>query len=249
MERLGLDYPTAWGRRYSTRALRHLILCELLVPYVRSISRLQVRGLEHLEGISTVILAANHTSHLDTPLVLAALPEDRRRRTVVAAAVDNFFMDAKSARRAVLMFNAIPVERLKVNRRSAQLALELVQDRWNLLIYPEGGRTPTGDLQAFKGGAAYLAERARTPVVPVYISGAGELRGPKYAKAPRFTEAPNRRRHRVVVTFGAALSVREGESIRRFNTRIEEAVVALGREVTGDPTLAITPARDPDEGS
>lgn len=246
MASLGLDYPTAWGRRYSVRFLRYLILDRVLVPYVRYIAKLEVRGVENLEGLGPTILAPNHTSHLDTPLVLAALPEARRRRTVVAAAVDNFFSDARTARRAVLVFNAIPVERQKVNRRSAQLALELLQDHWNLLIYPEGGRTPHGQLQEFKGGAAYLGERAKVPVVPVFVVGAGELRGPRYAKAPIFTEAPSRRRHPVVVAFGAPLHCEEGESIRRFNARIEEAVVALGRQVTGDPSLSVRREAPPD---
>ena len=235
MTKLGLDYSTAWGRGYLARVARHLIHSLYVRPYIRYVAHLEVRGLEHLSAPRPLIFVANHTSNLDTPLILSSLPVATRRRTVVAAAMDNFFMDAKTAFKTVLVFNAIPIERHKVNRRSAQLALELVQDHWNLLIYPEGGRTPDGRLQEFKGGAAYLAERTRTSVIPTYIHESGWLKGPRYAKAPVYTEAPSQGRHHVVVTFGEPLACGEDENMRRFNTRIEDAVARLGRAVSGDP--------------
>ena len=239
MTKLGLDYSTAWGRGYLARLARNLIHRCYVRPYIRYVAHLEVRGLEHLETPGPLIFVANHTSNLDTPLILSSLPVAMRRRTVVAAAMDNFFMDAKTAFKTVLVFNAIPIDRHKVNRRSAQLALELVQDHWNLIIYPEGGRTPDGNLQEFKGGAAYLAERAHATVIPTYLDGAGWLQGPKYAKAPQYVTAPRQYRHRVVVAFGPALRAEPEENIRRFGARIEDAVVALGREVTGDAQLKV----------
>jgi len=244
MGHLGLDFPTRWGRGLLARAARKAIQEGYVVPYMRRISTLEVRGLEHLDSPGPVILAANHTSNLDTPLLLSALPAPMRQRMVVAAAMDNFFMKRFTAFRTVLVFNAIPIDRHKVNRRSSQLALELIEQGWNLMIYPEGGRTPTGEMQAFKGGAAYLAERADVPVVPVYIQGAGELKGPHYAKAPQYNAGPSQRHHHVVVTFGPALRCAEGETIRRFNARVEEAVISLGRIATGDPTLQINRAAE-----
>ncbi len=239
MAELGLDYSTAWGRRYRTRFVRELLHRFFLGPYVRYMSTLETRGLENISGPGPFIFVANHASNLDTPLILSSLPARIRRRTVVAAAMDSFFMDRRTAFKTVLVFNAIPIDRLRVNRRSAQQALELVEDRWNLLIYPEGGRTPDGALQEFKGGAAYLAERAGATVIPTYVHEAGLLRGPKYAKAPRFINAPNRRRHHVVVAFGQSIRCEDGESIRRFGARVEDSVVLLGREVSGDPDWGI----------
>lgn len=243
MTKLGLDYPTKWGRGYVARFVRNLIQTYFLGPYARFLSTLDVRGVENIEGEGPFIFAANHASHVDTIIILTALPTKERRRTVVAAAMDSFFMNASQAFRTVLMFNAIPVDRLKVNRRSAQLALELVEDHWNLLIYPEGGRTPDGRLQEFKGGAAYLAERSHATVIPTYIHESGMLKGRKYAKAPQYVEGRYQRRHHVVVAFGPALRCEEGENMRRFGVRIEEAVAALGREVSGDPTYGL-PASD-----
>jgi 1-acyl-sn-glycerol-3-phosphate acyltransferase len=153
--------------------------------------------------------------------------------------MDTFYMSRSSAFRTTLVFNGIPIDRHKVNRRSAQLALELIEDGWNLLIYAEGGRTPDGNLQEFKGGAAYLAERSGLPVVPVYIHEAGLLRGPRYAKAPKFVEAVNRRRHPVKIVFGAPLRCGDDENIRRFGVRIEEAVAEIGRAVSGDDSYGV----------
>jgi len=244
MTQLGLDYPTAWGRGYLARFVRNVYMGRIVGPLIRRMSSLDVRGLEHLESRGPYIFVANHTSHLDTPLILTSMPARLRKRTVVAAAMDNFFMDARKAFKTVLIFNAIPIDRHKVNRRSSQQAIDLVGDGWNLLLYPEGGRSPDGDLQEFKGGAAYLADRAKAPIVPTYIHDAGYLRGAKYAKAPKFTLAPQHRRHHVSVTFGAPLTMQPDENIRRFGARIEAAVAELGRGVSGNAAYGVRP---PDE--
>jgi len=244
MAQLGLDYPTQWGRGYPARIVRNLVVGRLLAPTIRRMGSLQVYGAEHLETGGPFIFVANHTSHLDTPIMMSALPAPVRRRTVVAAAMDNFFMNPRKAFFTVLMFNAIAIDRHKVNRRSSQLAIDLVEDGWHLLLYPEGGRSPDGNLQEFKGGAAYLADRAKAPVIPTYIHDAGYLRGAKYAKAPLFTKAAQYRKRPVSVTFGAPLLAEPDENIRRFGTRIEEAVAELGRQVSGDAEYGIHP---PDE--
>jgi 1-acyl-sn-glycerol-3-phosphate acyltransferase len=201
---------------------------------MRTLSTLEVRGRENLEGPGTMIFAANHVSHLDTMLVLSSLPLHVRRRTVVAAAMDTFFLDPKKAVPTVLFFNAIPIERHKVNRRSAELAQRLLQEGWHLLIYPEGGRTTTGDLMPFKSGAAYLAERTDATVVPTFLNGAGGLLGRRYAKAESYRDQPNRLRHHVTVAFGPQLTMTPDENMRRFGIRIESAVIDLGREVSGN---------------
>jgi len=241
MTKLGMDYPTKWGRGYTARFARHVIQNYIMGPYVRYLSTLEVRGVENVNGERPFIFVANHASHVDTIILLTAIPAKERGRTIVAAAMDSFFMDSRQAFKTVLIFNAIPVDRLKVNRRSAQLALELVEDKWNLVIYPEGGRTPDGHLQEFKGGAAYLAERSRATVIPTYIHESGMLKGPKYAKAPIYVDSPNERRHHVIVAFGAPMRCEEGENMRHFGVRIERAVEEIGREVSGDPTYGEQP--------
>ena len=63
------------------------------------------------------------------------------------------------------------------------MAAELLEDGWNLVIFPEGGRSPDGWTQAFRGGAAYLARRTGAPVVPVYLHGTRHVL-PKSAGRP-----------------------------------------------------------------
>jgi 1-acyl-sn-glycerol-3-phosphate acyltransferase len=240
MSELGLDYPTRWGRSYRARFFRFVFWRYLLSPILRYLSELSVEGLGNLPK-NGAIYVPNHTSHLDAPLLIAALPERQKMRLVVAAAMDTFYLERRKAFLTTLIFNGIPIDRLKVNRRSSQLALELLEDGWNVLLFAEGGRTPDGNLQEFKGGAAYLAERARVPVVPVYIHEAGLLQGKRFAKAPVFKAAPVKSKHPVRVTFGEAIYYEDAENLRHFGQRIEDAVAELGRQISGDDSYGRRP--------
>ena len=231
----GLDFPTEWSRGVPARAARDLALTLGISPLTKALATLEVRGRENATAPGTHIFAANHVSHLDTMLVLSALPHSVRKRTVVAAALDTFFLDSRKAIPTVLFFNAIPIERHKVNRRSAELAQKLLLEGWHLVIYPEGGRTTTGELMEFKAGAAYLSERTGASVVPTYIDGAGHLLGRRYAKADVYRRGSNSLRHHIIVAFGPPLLQLDGENMRRFGIRVQDAVADLGRRVSGDP--------------
>ena len=102
---------------------------------------------------------------------------------------------------------------------------DLIADGHSLLIYPEGGRSPDGWGQEFKGGAAYLSARTGAPIIPVFIDGTGPIFG-KGMKRPK----PGRTK----VVFGAPLWPSEDENTRRFNARIEAAVTRLGDEALTD---------------
>ena len=112
-----------------------------------------------------------------------------------------------------------------MSRRSADDAAELIDDGWSLVIFPEGGRSPDGWGQPFRGGAAYLAIRCGVAVVPVHLEGTGRI-----LRKGKRTPTPSRTR----VTFGAPLWPDEGEDSRRFAARIERAVAALADEASTD---------------
>ncbi len=227
--RVGLDYDHEWSRRYPVRLARAIVLDNVTRPAVRLIAPTTVRGAEHLRYVAPpVIFAANHASHLDTPLLLTTLPVRFRHRTVVAAAADHFFDRRWKA--AVWTFGvaAIPFERARVNRRSADVAAELIGAGWSLVIFPEGGRSPDGWAQPFRpASAAYLARRTGRPVVPVHVNGTRHV-------LPKGGERRLPRRSPVSVVFGTPLTPDEGEDARRFAGRIETAVAVLADEVASD---------------
>ena len=241
--KVGLDYDHEWSRRYPVRLARAMVMDNLTRPLARVMAPATIRGLEHLRHVEgPVIFAANHASHIDTPLLLTTLPVEFRHRTIVAAASDYFFDRTWKSVLWSFSLAAIPIERSKVNRRSADAAAELLADGWNLVIFPEGGRSPDGWTQPFRGGAAYLARRTGRPVVPVYLHGTRHVlpkTAERGARGPGGSGTESRRggglrRSPISVLFGAPLTPDEGENAHRFSDRIEASVATLAREVHTD---------------
>jgi len=223
---LGVDYDTAWSRRYPVRLARAVLLDNVTRPIARVALSPRVIGVEHLEPVEgPMILAANHASHLDAGLLLSSLPAWLRHRTMVAAAADYFFDRRWKAAFWSFGIGAIPMERSKVNRRSADLAASLVDEGWSLIIFAEGGRTGDGWGQEFKGGAAYLAKRCGVPVIPVHLRGTRAVLAKSSSRVrPGSTE----------IRLGDALNPTEGEDARKFAARIEHAVASLADEAESD---------------
>jgi 1-acyl-sn-glycerol-3-phosphate acyltransferase len=193
-------------------------------PLVNAVAQPSVEGLERFEAVvGPVIFAANHSSHLDTPLVLSVLPEPWRHKIVTLAAADYFFDSRLKAAYFAFALNAVPIERIKVSSDSASRAQSLIAEGWNLLIFPEGGRSPDGWGQAHRGGAAWLAARTGRPIVPVHIKGTGRLlpRGAKRIYTGKTT-----------VTFGAPII--PDLPARKLVGHLEKAIAALGDEATTD---------------
>jgi 1-acyl-sn-glycerol-3-phosphate acyltransferase len=233
--KLGADYDTEWARRTPARVTRVAMLESLVRPTMRVLADPERVGLDRLHDLRQrwldddvdvpVIFAANHHSHVDTPLLLSSLPEPWRHKVFVAAAADYFFKTRVTSVASALALNAIPFERTKVARKSADQAAALIADGWSMGIFPEGGRSPDGWGQAFRGGAAYLAIRCDVPVVPVHLEGTSRI-----LRKGKTTPTPAR----TTVTFGTPLFPTEGEDSRRFAARIERAVAALADETATD---------------
>ena len=224
----GIHFDTAWARRPAARVTRRVLHEVVVEPVVRLVADPTVRGLdrlEHLDEDQPLIFVANHHSHVDTPLLLRRLPQPWRNRIFVGAAADYFFPNRLAGTASALALNAIPIERTRVNRRSADQAGALLDRGWSMLIYPEGGRSPDGWGQEFKGGAAYLSIRCEVPVVPVYVAGTDKIL-PKGRNVP----TPGS----TTLTFGPPLLPQPGEDARRMAVRIEQAVAALADEATTD---------------
>jgi 1-acyl-sn-glycerol-3-phosphate acyltransferase len=227
--RAGADYETAWARRHPGRGARAALAGAGPRRAAAAGARPARHGLARLDRLAEaggpVVFAANHHSHVDTPLLVTSIPEPWRHKLFVGAAADYFFRTPVTSALSALALGAIPIERAKVGRRSADRAAALLDDGWSMLIFPEGGRSPDGWGQPFRGGAAYLALRCGVPVVPVHIEGTGRI-----LRKGRKLPSPATAR----VTFGAPLVPRAGDDTRRFGATLERAVAALADEATTD---------------
>lgn len=229
--RTGVDYDTGWARSFVARMVRLGLLEAVVAPSVQVLAAPHRRGLDRLRDLQRaeppqpVIFAANHHSHVDTPLLLSSVPEPWRHRTFVGAAADYFFTNRVTSTLSALVLNAVPIERTRVSRRSADDAAALIADGWSMVIFPEGGRSPDGWGQPFRGGAAYLALRCGVPVVPVHLEGTGRILRKGRTRPARSTTR---------VTFGEPMWPAEGEDSRKFGARIERAVAVLADEVGSD---------------
>jgi 1-acyl-sn-glycerol-3-phosphate acyltransferase len=219
----GDDFPTAWARTPAAGLLRSVVQQAVLKPVTWSQTRPVVHGRDYLDSVhGPAIFIANHSSHLDTPLILGSLPQRITNKLAVGAAADYFFDTRTLAAVTTLLFNAFPVER-RGSRRVRSLAAELVDDGWSLLLYPEGGRTVDGWLTAFKLGAAQLCAMKGVPAVPIALRGT-------FAAMPRGQRWPRGGRPRVTVRIGRPLHIGADETVPEFRTRLVRAVATLWAE-------------------
>jgi 1-acyl-sn-glycerol-3-phosphate acyltransferase len=161
--RVGLpDDPTLAGR------MRHT----LWLWVFQAVGGLRVTGSAPLEAM---VVAANHSSHADTPAVLAAFPSPYK--PVAVAADDYWFTHRLRGWAARTFVGAVPVTRKGSGgfEGLVEQAREVLGHGGSLLIFPEGTRTTTGELGHFHSGAMHLARQFDVPVLPVAIVGTREL--------------------------------------------------------------------------
>lgn len=188
----------------------------LLFPALRLVAPLTIEGAEYLRGNGPFIFAANHSSHLDAPVILAALPGRLRRRARVAAAADYFFTNPVKGLLVSTMLNAFAFERKGPGcNASLEEAQRLLRAGQSVLIFPEGTRSPDGQMQPFKRGVGTLALADGVPVIPIHIEGAHDA-WPKGAFWPR--------RHQIVVRFGKPLCFAQPTEPLEVAACVERAV-------------------------
>jgi long-chain acyl-CoA synthetase len=180
-----VSFP-GWALSPVARGAREVVQALLLLPLHRLICRpFRVEGVEHLRELTLpALLIANHSSHLDTPSILRALPARLRRRTAVAAAADYFYRTRLAGFLTSLALNGFPLYREGAVRASLEYCGELADDGWSVLVYPEGTRSPAGRLQPFRSGSGLLATELRVPVVPIAVIGTYQIL-PKGRSLPR----------------------------------------------------------------
>lgn len=134
--------------------------------------RVKVEGLEKIANLGPCIFTSNHLSYMDTPVVVASIPVNFR----FMAKQELFKIPFLGAHLQKAGHISVPLEDPRASIRSLSHAARVIHERHlSVLIFPEGGRSETGELQPFKEGAAYLAIKAGLPVVPVALCGTYEV--------------------------------------------------------------------------
>lgn len=213
--------------RFTSRgiaAARFVAQRGLLKPLVRSLVSVTTHGEERLRGVEgAMIVVANHSSHLDAPLIIGWLPR-RLTRYLAAGAAADYFFDVRWRRLlTALFFNAFAVER-NGGRKYGSISRSLLERGVPLLIFPEGGRSKAGAIGSFKPGSAALAIATGVPCLPVALVGASEA-------MPRGTNWPKRGRMPIDVVFGEPMRPRMEESAQDFSARLTDEVRRLHASV------------------
>ena len=227
-----VDFP-AWNRSWPARAIRRVSLPTWILPLARVFAWMRVEGRERLTAVEgPVIFAANHQSHMDTPVIMAAMPARFRYRVAPAMAKEFFkahFYPAQHTARerftnglnyylAALFFNAFPLPQREAGaRQTLRYIGDVLEDGFSVLIFPEGRRSTTGAIDTFRPGIGMIASRLNVPVVPVRIDGLDRVLHPTARMA---------RPGRVRVAFGAPMRV-TGDDYEAIAKQVENAVRAL----------------------
>ena len=166
---------------YGLRSLGALIIRGLLRIY----NRFEIIGHQNLRTNRSLVIVANHCSHLDTVCLLAALPVQKLHRAFPAAASDYFFQSVPRLWAAAILVNALPFARQTRIRQTLSLCRELLANPGTILIiFPEGTRSRTGEVGEFKSGIGALVAGRDVAVAPCFIDGSFQA-WPKGKRFPR----------------------------------------------------------------
>jgi len=227
-----VEFPT-WTRSWLARFVRRVNLPLWILPLARAFAWLRIEGREHLRGLDgPVIFASNHQSFMDGPVIMAALPAKWRYAVAPAMAKEMFaahFFPATHGRAAwftnslnyylaSLFFNAFPLPQREAGaRQTLRYIGELLGEGTSVMIFPEGRRSESGVIDAFRPGIGMIASRLNATVVPVRIDGLQDVLRVGWRMA---------RPGRVRVAFGEPLRL-TGEDYEALAKTVEAAVRAL----------------------
>ena len=188
--------------------------------YLRLGGGWRVVGLENVPRTGGVILAPNHVSLLDPPLV--GVTAGRRPFIMAKAELFHGIMGW-----GVQRMGSFPVKRGGADRAALKRARQLLASGEALLVFPEGTRSPDGKLGPPEPGVAMLAHGAKAPIVPVYIAGTEVA----FSKSrPGFHWASPEIRYGKILRFEAEYARKaDRETLDAITRRIMEAIAELGQ--------------------
>jgi cytidylate kinase len=165
-------------KRPPSMKLSYFFVYWLARIYFKIFFRLQVYGVEHLRP-GAGLLVANHTSFFDPPVLSVSCPEE-----VHFLARESLFRIPLLGR-LIKMLNTHPVSRDASDLHVLRQMVRLLGEGQKLIMFPEGTRSATGEIQSFERGFSFLAKKAKCTIYPAYIDGAHKS-WPMGRKFPRF---------------------------------------------------------------
>ena len=204
---------------YGLRSICALIIRGLLRIY----NRFEIVGHENLRTNRSLVIVANHCSHLDTLCLLAALPLRKLHRAFPAAASDYFFQSVPRLWAAAVLVNALPFGRHSRTRKSLTVCSDLLANPGTILIiFPEGTRSTTGQINEFKSGIGALVAGQDIPVVPCFIDGS-------FRAWPKGRIFPRPRKLRLIVGPPRNFRARSTDKVELTNiaNELRDAVIEL----------------------
>lgn len=168
----------------------------------------RVEGREKFPMEGPLIVAPNHLSNNDPPVIGYALP-----RAVHFMAKEELFRNP-FLRTVIQWLGAFPVRRGGVDKIAIRHAMNLLKKRWVLGIFPEGSRQKPGKLGRFHDGVASMALRTAVPVVPVAVIGTREMK-----------------RGKIAIIIGDVIEVEKAkptqEAIDALNAKVKESIETI----------------------
>jgi long-chain acyl-CoA synthetase len=211
--------------------LKHVCLRLIYCGLLRTLLRLEARGLEHLPEKGPYLICPNHQSYLD-PFVLTSVLSYRIFRRMFFVGYSVFF-NRRFMKLFARLTNIVPIDPDAQLLRAMKAGAFGLRKGLILCIFPEGGRTFDGELQEFKKGAAILSRELAVPIVPVAIEGT-------YQVWPR--DSLRIRPHKVIISFGELILPSQSDAADPYQAdtdRLRASVESLIR----DSRSEIRPAR------
>lgn len=192
LSREALKEAERWMSETKFQKLMRRLTRTLLAKIYKRWFAFEAFGLENLPQHGPFIIAANHSSHMDTGAIIVALGE-QAERVFVLGARDYFFNTPLKGWFFHTFLKVVPFDRTVNPLEGLRIAASILKAGYPLLIFPEGTRSVTGRLQPFKPGLGLLAVETGVPIVPALIEGTFEAL-PKGRVLPK--------RSKILVTFG-----------------------------------------------
>ncbi|NQU12070.1 1-acyl-sn-glycerol-3-phosphate acyltransferase [bacterium] len=187
--------------------------------YFRTWHRGRIRHAERLPGTGGVIVAANHASFVDPPLIGLCC-----RREMFYLARDSLFRNPLAGW-LLRSWNVLPLKRDGGDLAAMRTVLRMLDEGKAVLMFPEGTRSKDGRLQEPRAGLGMIAARAGVPIVPLRIFGTA-------AVMPRGASLPRPRR--ITVAFGDPFTpVLPADFEQRRGEELKKIYLDIGREVMG----------------